>query len=64
MSDFAELVATLEQVRSDRYPQLSADLVRRILEVQLGAMDDRNSAVREIRRLVSEHLEEAAGADA
>ena len=56
MSDFAELIATVERVRAEKYPHLPADLVREILEAEAAYPDDRSNAVREIRRLASEAL--------
>lgn len=52
MSDFAELAATVEQVRAARFPQLSADLVERILAIEAEHGDDRAAAMREIKSAV------------
>jgi hypothetical protein len=52
MSDFAELIATVEQVRAERYPQLAPDLVLQVLTIEATQPDDRSAAMREIKQAV------------
>ncbi|HLL46156.1 MAG TPA: hypothetical protein VK399_05590 [Longimicrobiaceae bacterium] len=59
MSEFASLLATVEQVRAERYPSLPADLVARILTVEAEHPGDRVVAMRIIKQLVLAALEEA-----
>ena len=49
MSDFAELMATVEQVRAERYPFLPAALVAHILSIESEHPEDRTEAMRAIK---------------
>lgn len=61
MSDFAELIATVEQVRAERYPSLPADLIAQILTVEAQHPEDRAEAMRVIRQTVLAALAESPG---
>ena len=52
MSDFAELIATVEKVRAERYPMLPADLAAQILSIETERPDDRTEAMRIIKNAV------------
>lgn len=52
MSDFAELIATIEQVRAERYPSLSSELVTQILSIEVDHPEDRTETMRAIKQVV------------
>ena len=52
MSDLAELIATVEQVRAERYPSLPPDLVSQILAIEAEHPDGRTEAMRAIKQAV------------
>lgn len=52
MSDLAELIATVEQVRAERYPSLPPDLVSQILTIEAEHPDGRREAMRAIKQAV------------
>lgn len=52
MSDLAELIATVEQVRAERYPSLPPDLVSQILAIEAEHPEDRTEAMRAIKQAV------------
>jgi hypothetical protein len=61
MTEFTNLIATVEQVRSERYPSLPADLVARILAIEAQHPGNRAAAMRDIKQVVLHALEEAPG---
>jgi hypothetical protein len=56
MSDLAELLATVEQVRSEHYSHLPADLVAQVLRIEAEHTDDPVGVVRELRRLIKQRV--------
>lgn len=48
------LFAALEQVRAQMHPELEADLVRNILEIELQFQDDPTDARQRVRQRVSQ----------
>ena len=49
MSDLDDIVATVERVRAEHFPQLSAELICGILKIESEQQDDRANAMRLIR---------------
>ena len=64
MSDFAELIATVEQVRAARYPTLPADLVAQVLAAEAAHPEDRTEARRVIKHAVLAALASGSGGGA
>jgi hypothetical protein len=64
MSDFAELIRSVEEIRAQRFPELPASVIKQILEAESCAGGDRNTAIREIRRLVVDMLAPTEAPDA
>ena len=56
MSDIAELLATVEQVRAERFAHIPADLVERLLREEAAHTEEPVAAVRELRRIINQHL--------
>ena len=63
MSDFAELIATVEQVRDERYPSLPSELVKQILVIQAEHPEDRAAAMRAIKQAVLSALASQSAGD-
>jgi hypothetical protein len=64
MSDPAELAATIEQVRTTQFPQLPPDLVQQILAIEAAHVDDRATAMRDIKAAVLMAARQAEHPDA
>ena len=56
-SNFAELLATLEELRSQKHPDLSNTLVAQILEIEAYYLENQSEASKRIIRLVDTYLE-------
>jgi hypothetical protein len=56
----------LERLRSDRFPDLKADLVRQVAEVEERNVfdDDRRGALKELRNLIAIEIQAARVGDA
>lgn len=52
-----ELVDTIEKLRQEKFPQLPAELVQRIVEIERDFTDNRQEAFKRITQAVAEHLE-------
>lgn len=53
-----DLIATIEALRSQRYSDLPAVLVARILETEANFLENQPEASKRIARLVEAHLNE------
>ncbi|MBP5891024.1 hypothetical protein [Streptomyces scabiei] len=49
----ADLLATVEEIRTNKYPSLDPDLVSEILEVQLRFAEDRAEARKRTEQIVN-----------
>mgnify|MGYP006304431943 CR=1 FL=1 len=56
MSDMAELLATVEQVRAEHFPDIPPDLVERLLREEAAHTDEPVTAIRELRRIINQHI--------
>jgi hypothetical protein len=52
-----ELLDTIEKLRQEKFPQLPAELVRQIVEIERDFTDSRAEAYKRITQAVSQHLE-------
>lgn len=52
-----ELLDTIEKLRQEKFPQLPAELVRRIVEIERDFTDNRQEAFKRITHAVAQHLE-------
>ena len=59
MSALEELQDTVDALRQERYPEISAELVGRILELEDRYVEDRGPAPRLVERAIDEWLEAA-----
>lgn len=64
MSDLAELEATVEKLRQDKFAHLPADLVRRILLIEAERIEDRSLAMRQIKAEVLQALDQSGSSHA
>lgn len=53
-----DLKGTLENIREQEYPDLPADLVEHIVEIEYDSLEDRARAPKEINKIVEEYLGE------
>lgn len=51
-----ELLDTIEKLRQEKFPQLPADLVERIVEIERDFTDNRQEAFKRITQAVEQHL--------
>ncbi len=51
-----ELLDTIEKLRQEKFPQLPADLVKRIVEIERDFTDNRQEAFKRITQAVEQHL--------
>lgn len=56
MTPDEELLETIEEIRRDRFPNLSADLVKVIVETEQEFPDNRAEAFRRISAAIDEQL--------
>lgn len=56
MSELEELLSTMEMLRAKYYPNLPAELVRDIIEVQQTYLEDEVEARRQIQALVERYI--------
>jgi len=56
VSGHDELRETVDAIRRERYPQLSADLIDRILEIEAAHIEDRGPAPRLVENAVDEFI--------
>ena len=56
-----EWLDVVEKLRAERYPDLPASLVRDVLSVQEKYVDSPGDALRNIRSIITAHLEEGTG---
>lgn len=56
-----ELMATLENVRAKKYPDIPKELVEKIAIAQYNYQDDRAKARNETIKIVASYLDEFAG---
>ena len=61
MSDLAEILATVEKLRAVMCPEVSAELVSRILSIESEAGDDRMAASRAIAAEIAAELQGGRG---
>jgi hypothetical protein len=52
-----ELLDTIEKLRQEKFPQLPAELVQRIVEIEREFTDNRSEAFKRITQAVAQHLE-------
>jgi hypothetical protein len=53
-----ELLDTIEKLRQEKFPELPADLVRRIVEIERDFTDNRQEAFKRITEAVGKHLDQ------
>lgn len=51
-----ELLDTIEKLRQEKFPQIPADLVKRIVEIERDFTDNRQEAFKRITQAVEQHL--------
>ena len=56
----SELLLTIEQLRSEHFPEIPASLVESILAVEASSVRDRSKAGKEISALLIAHLEKGS----
>jgi hypothetical protein len=54
-----ELLDTIEQIRKNKFPQLSAELVNRIVSIEIDYTDNRQEAYKRIIQAIDHHLSNA-----
>ena len=62
MTPDEELLDTIEQIRREHFPKLSADLVKRIVAIEQEFPDNRLEASRRISQAIDAELLHKAGA--
>ncbi|GHT01983.1 hypothetical protein AGMMS50276_31310 [Synergistales bacterium] len=53
-----ELLKVLESIRSEKYPNIPADLIKGIVSVQFESQDDRTQGHKETKKLIDDFLKE------
>ncbi|UYZ22028.1 hypothetical protein [Mesobacillus jeotgali] len=51
-----DLLKTVEEIRSEKYPNLSKDLVEKILLIEAEAVEERTDIFKKISKVVEESL--------
>jgi hypothetical protein len=51
-----DLLKTVEEIRSEKYPNLSKDLVEKILHIEAEAVEERTDIFKKISKVVEESL--------
>ena len=59
MSSLSDLQETVEAIRAERYPNLPAEVVRRILDVEDEHVEDRGPAPRLVETVIDAWLDSA-----
>lgn len=54
VTELEELLATVEEVRAERHPDVDSQFLQRVLEAEYRAGEDGNSALTEIRLAVAD----------
>ena len=52
-----DLEATVERVRTERFPTLPADLVAAILKIEAESVEDRSEATRRVSGVIQTYLD-------
>ena len=53
-----ELLNVLEEIRSEKYPDIPAEVIKSIVEAQFESQDDRAEGSRKTKRLIDSFLNE------
>jgi hypothetical protein len=56
MTEVDDLVATVEALRADRFPDLPSSVVEAILRVEATHVEDRGPVLRLVERAIDDHL--------
>ena len=51
-----ELLSALEEIRSTKYPEISTDVIKRIVASQYNNQDERTKARTETLRIIAEYI--------
>lgn len=54
---FSDLYDVIEKIRKEKYPDISSELLRKILTIEYENQDDQVKAYREIESLIKSELE-------
>lgn len=57
-----ELLDTIEDIRAKQFPELPADLVKRIVVIERDFTENRQEAYKRISQAIEDHLAKKAGA--
>ena len=58
-----ELLNVLEEIRSDKYPDIPSEVIKSIVEAQFENQDDRAEGNRKTKRLIDSFLNEVVPKD-
>lgn len=56
--DINELLESLEDIRSNKYPHISKKLLEDIVNIELSDQDERSSAMKDVRERLDDYLKE------
>lgn len=54
--EISELIAVLEKIRSEQYPELPASLIQEIVSAEFSSQDDRTKARRNAEKVIDDFL--------
>jgi hypothetical protein len=52
-----DIIETLEKLREKNYPELPADMVRKIVEAEYETLENRSQSRKNVSAIVEEHFE-------
>ncbi len=55
-----DLTAVLEKIRTEKYPDIPAELIRAIVEAEFADIDNRPKASRAAKKLIDDHMRTVA----
>ena len=61
MTEKTELLATIERIRSERYPDLPKDLVKKIINIETDFTEDPVEAHKRISNAIDEYFNNEKG---
>ncbi len=59
--DVEDILSTVEEIRSKKYPDIPEELVKQIIEVEAEYLEQRSEAAKRISKLIGDHVGEREG---
>jgi len=60
-NNIQEIVKAIESIRAEKYPNIPADLVEKIIKIEFEHQDSRTEASDKIRDLIDKYIKEYGG---